>query len=152
MKESHNEIKKSFEDEFKIIQREYITILGIFSSIILAFVGGITFSNSIFENFNKGSIYRLVLVICLLSFILLNTINLLTTFIKNINQSTSSQHSVTFLSFQRRHISQPSDKNSTIKAINIILLVIVILIILAWACDVIKLQDFLCNKYIPWNK
>jgi len=43
-------------------QTQYITILGIFASIVLAFVGGLVFSTSAFANIEKASIYRLTFV------------------------------------------------------------------------------------------
>lgn len=43
-------IKREFKGELKEIEREYITILGIFSSIAFAFVTSITISSSIFQN------------------------------------------------------------------------------------------------------
>ena len=141
MKTSHQEIRASFENEFKMIQKEYITILGIFAAIILAFVGGITFSSSIFENFNKGSIYRLVLVIVLLSFVLFNTINILTTFIKSINQGNKVIS----------RLIQSENGKKPITCINIVLLIVAILIIISWAISVTEIQHFL-KEYIPWLK
>ncbi|MCQ2743479.1 MAG: hypothetical protein MJ230_01605 [bacterium] len=72
-------------NEVKNIEKDNITILGIFAAILLAFVGGITFSSSVLENIDKVSIYRLTLVIDLLAFILTNTINILLKFILKIN-------------------------------------------------------------------
>lgn len=43
-------------------QKEYITILGIFAAVVLAFIGGITFSTSVLNNIAQASIYRTVLV------------------------------------------------------------------------------------------
>lgn len=81
--------KKQIEDdlkkELKHHEREYITILGIFASIVLAFVGGLIFSTSVLENINAISIYRLLLVIGLLAFVLINVIYLLVKFITAIN-------------------------------------------------------------------
>lgn len=48
------------ENEYKNMQNQYITILGIFASVILAFVGGMTFSTSVFNNIAHASIYKLV--------------------------------------------------------------------------------------------
>lgn len=44
-----------------------ITILGIFSGIVMAFTGGLSFIASSLQNMNQVSIYRLVLVITLLA-------------------------------------------------------------------------------------
>ena len=54
VEESHKEIKG--------IQKEYITILGIFAAIMLAFVGAFTFSTSVLNNLGKADTLVLVAV------------------------------------------------------------------------------------------
>lgn len=66
------------------MQKQYITILGIFASIVLAFTGGIAFSTSVLENIASASIYRTVLISLILAFILLNVIYILTRFVREI--------------------------------------------------------------------
>nr|DAL57726.1 MAG TPA_asm: hypothetical protein [Caudoviricetes sp.] len=78
---ARQEIKKEVNE----MEKQYISILGIFASIILAFVGGITFSNSVLSNINQSSIYRIVFVCCLLSFTLINIFYILLSFIAAIN-------------------------------------------------------------------
>lgn len=68
------------------LQKQYITILGIFASIVLAFTGGIAFSTSVLENISAASIYRVALVVIGLAFTLLNVIYLLTRFILEIHK------------------------------------------------------------------
>ena len=51
-----------------------ITTLTIFSAVILAFSGGITFESGIFKGMVESSAYRLVFTIALSGFILFNTI------------------------------------------------------------------------------
>lgn len=46
-------------------KNQYITILGIFASIVLAFVGSFTFSNSIFSNMHQVGISKLAFTMCL---------------------------------------------------------------------------------------
>ena len=57
------------EDHFKGMEKEYISILGIFASIVLAFVGGLTFSTSVLANIDKASIYRLVIIACIIGIV-----------------------------------------------------------------------------------
>ncbi|NMA30282.1 MAG: hypothetical protein GX941_00475, partial [Candidatus Methanofastidiosa archaeon] len=78
---SANELKQSVSS----MQKEYITILGIFSSIVLAFVGGITFSSSVLENIANTSVYRTLTVVVFIGFVFLNMINILVQFIIRIN-------------------------------------------------------------------
>ena len=73
------------KQEIKGYQKENITILGIFASIVLAFTGGMTFSSSVLENIDKSSIYRIILVICLLGIVLFNVIWMLVKFLCDIN-------------------------------------------------------------------
>jgi hypothetical protein len=67
------------------MQKEYITILGIFASIVLAFTGGIVFSSSVLENMDKPSIYRITLIIFIIGLIFFDLIWLLTDFIRELN-------------------------------------------------------------------
>ena len=84
----HQGLSEEFRKENKEVTKNYITILGIFSSIVLAFVAQLVFSTSVLENMgNKEvSIYRLVMVILLLGFFFVNVINLLLTYIFKLNE------------------------------------------------------------------
>ena len=70
----------------KKMQNEYITILGIFAAIVLAFTGGMTFTSSVLENLHKSSIYRIVFIALIVGCILFNLIWLLLDFIRNLNE------------------------------------------------------------------
>ncbi len=67
------------------MQKEYITILGIFASIVLAFTGGIVFSSSVLENIHKSSIYRISIIAFIIGLVFFNLIWLLMDFIRDIN-------------------------------------------------------------------
>lgn len=77
-----DKLKKDIND----YQKENITILGIFASIVLAFTGGMTFSSSVLENLDKASIYRIILVISFLGFIVFNILWMLIHFLRDINE------------------------------------------------------------------
>lgn len=51
-----------------------ITALTIFSAVIMAFSGGISFESSVFESISSTSIYRLAFIVALSGFILFNTV------------------------------------------------------------------------------
>lgn len=53
---------------------DFIAILGIFSGIVLAFVGGITFSNSALQGIADVTIYRLVAISTICGMVLVDTI------------------------------------------------------------------------------
>ena len=80
---SIEESKQSLEKSVKSIEKEYITILGIFASIVFAFVGTITFSASVLENISSVSIYRLLLVIDFLAFIFINIVSCFFSYFSN---------------------------------------------------------------------
>lgn len=85
--ESERQSQENKESQRKM-QNEYITILGIFAAIVLAFTGGMTFSSSVLENLHKSSIYRIIGVSLVLGFILYNLVWLLIDFIRSINGQT----------------------------------------------------------------
>ena len=132
--ESINEAKDSINQaakNAKNIEKEYITILGIFASVVLAFVGGLTFSTSVLQHVNAISIYRLLLVVDLIAAVLINVIYLLMRFIC--------------------HINDKQVKVFRIKWFNIVFGIIAILIVAAWIVDFSSLVDFI-NSYLPWTK
>lgn len=65
---------EKLERELLISKEQYITILGIFSSVVISFTAGTAFSMSVLENINKATIYRIVLIVLALGFVLLNII------------------------------------------------------------------------------
>lgn len=78
--------EKDVRKKIKNQQSQYITILGIFASIVLAFVGGLTFSTSVLSHMHEVSIYRLVFVICCIGFLIFNTLFALFGFILRITE------------------------------------------------------------------
>ena len=82
LKENEDRIKKAESAE-----KNYITILGIFASIVLTFTGGIAFSTSVLENIDAISPYRLAAVVIGLAFTMINIVYILVWFIQQINKS-----------------------------------------------------------------
>lgn len=123
--------KENLQKQIKGVEKEYISILGIFASIILAFVGGITFSTSVLQNISGISIYRLLLVIDFLAFVLVNVIYILVKFIFTINEKDTTLFNI--------------------KAINIVCAIIAVVIIIGWLINVNQVPEFLAN-ILPWSK
>ena len=73
------------------MQKEYITILGIFASIVFAFVAGLTFSTSVLSNIHQASIYRLSFIVCLIGLFITNILHYLYAFIREIHFSKTNQ-------------------------------------------------------------
>ena len=70
-----------FEEELRNSHKSYVPILGIFASIVLTFVAGISFSSSVLQNINAVSVYRLTAVCILIAATLINIIYMLLSFI-----------------------------------------------------------------------
>ena len=91
--ESMNEIfaqrivdaKVDLRKEIKGVEKEYITILGIFAAIILAFVGSFTFSTSVLNNIASVGVIELSVVALVIGIVLFNLIAYLIDFLKEIN-------------------------------------------------------------------
>ena len=81
------------------MQKEYISILGIFSAVILAFTGGMTFSVSVLENINKASIYRISLITLIIGLVFYNLIFILLEFIRKINNFESGKWKWSYIVF-----------------------------------------------------
>ena len=76
VEESHKEIKG--------IQKEYITILGIFAAIMLAFVGAFTFSTSVLNNLGKADTLDLVAVALVIGVVFVLLISIIIDFLRDI--------------------------------------------------------------------
>lgn len=113
--------KSDLKAEIKYMEREYISILGIFSGVILAFIGNLVLTTSVLANMKDVSIYRLITVIILIMMLLLNSLYYMFRFILKINKSEE----------------QFGDK---IIKINLLLLAILFLTFLAWFIGVEQIE------------
>ena len=93
LKQFSSKVQKRQED----MQKEYITILGIFAAIVLAFTGGIVFSSSVLENIDKSSIYRISLMAFIIGIVFFNLIWILIDFIQDINGKIVRKKRIWFL-------------------------------------------------------
>lgn len=91
IKDAENQLEET-ERKINNSQREYITILGIFASIVLAFTGGMVFSTSVLENISDGSIYRLVAVACIIGIVFVNMIWILVNYLSHINKTKNEKY------------------------------------------------------------
>lgn len=71
-------------------QAEYITILGIFASIVLAFTGGMAFSTSVLNNIASASAYRIIIIALVIGLILCNVVFGLFYFLGRLIKGTTS--------------------------------------------------------------
>ena len=107
---------KDLKESAKNMQRDYVTILGIFAAIILAFVAGITFSTSVLSNIDKVTVYHLTYVVLLIALILFNLLRLLLDFIENIN-------------------NRQRDSGGYINTVNIAIFIMMVVDIVCWLAD-----------------
>lgn len=127
---SIEDAKENLQKQIKGVEKEYITILGIFASIVLAFVGGITFSTSVLQNISGISVFRLLLIVDFLAFVLINVIYILVKFIFTINEKDA--------------------KLFNVKMLNIACIVIAIIIIIGWGLNINQIPDFM-SEFLPWS-
>lgn len=74
VKEDYKSLKIDIDkisNDLKRSEKNYITILGIFASLVVTFVSGLLFSSEVLSNISSVSVYRLIVVILLLGFVLI---------------------------------------------------------------------------------
>lgn len=99
------------------MQKDYVTILGIFSSIVLTFVAGMVFSSSVLSNIDKVSIYRLTFVMLMIALLIFNLFNFLLKFIQKINQ---------------RGVEIAEQGKSIISSINVMIFLLMFINVICW--------------------
>lgn len=83
VKKVSNKSEKIYKKAQKM-QREYVTILGVFASVLAVFFSGIGFSTATLSNMKEVSVYRFSFSILLLGFVLFNILALLMNFIRDM--------------------------------------------------------------------
>ena len=76
----HRELEENLNKQ----QTQYITILGVFASIVLTFVGGLVFSTSVLSNIHKADIYLLVFAMAFIALFFGNILYFLFSFLARI--------------------------------------------------------------------
>ena len=130
-KNTKDELYDEMSDRLKRLETEYITILGIFASVVLAFIGGLVFSTSVLQNMGSVGIYRLVLVVLLLGFVLINTINILLRYIFKLNHAEKVKIPIMW--------------------VNIVFGVLLILLLISWMIQAHEIPAYI-GKCLPWGK
>ena len=119
---------KLVRNKISKLQTEYTVILGIFSAIVITFVAGLVFTSSVLANIEKSSIYRLILCLWIIGFVLVNVLNHLFCFIYNLIKKDIHQLLL------------------NIKILNVIFILGMILILLFWIFDIRLFRDILILK------
>ncbi|EAK9869579.1 hypothetical protein YZ12_08390 [Campylobacter lari] len=95
IKHEYNELYRSYnniKDNLSKQQTQYITILGIFASIVLTFVSGLVFSTSVLSNIDKVSIFRLIFTMAFIAFFVGNILYSLFAFLLKISSIDSCKN------------------------------------------------------------
>lgn len=146
-KKELNTISKNLELKTQDMQKDYTTILGIFASIVLTFVASMVFSTAVLANVEKASIYRILIVVWGLGFILINLLHMLISFINSLN-TRGNNNSV--LSHFFLNLEKEKKPTFNIKKVNLCFLIVSCVILIAWLIDMKSLRDiitlFLSNK------
>lgn len=121
--------KVSLENELKGIEKEYITILGIFAAIVLAFVGALTFSTSVLNNAVNTGIYKLSVIALIIGFVFYNLVAILLDFLREINDKMEYSEK----SKKRKH--------SIRKVVNGLLFALLLAVFIGYGVTKIKLPD-----------
>ncbi|EIF5083659.1 hypothetical protein LFJ61_001446 [Clostridium perfringens] len=82
-----NERMQSHEQKIEKMQSDFISILSIFSAVIIAFFGGISVLGSVFSNIDKVSKYKLIFMTAIIGFIMFNLIYMLLHSISKITKN-----------------------------------------------------------------
>lgn len=119
--------KVDLHSEIKGIEKEYITILGIFAAIVLSLVGTFTFSTSVLNNVTDTNVYKLVVVAVVIGLVFYNLIGMLIDFLKDINEKKARK--------------DDGRKITTRTLVNILLVIIILVSLLGYGITKISLPQ-----------
>lgn len=106
MHDDVDEVKANIAETQDNLQRNYVTILGIFAAIVIAFATGSAFSSSVIQAMASVSVYRLAFVMLVLGLFLFDLVMALFFFICRVSKFKEGKHLPTL-----------------VKAVNIILVI-----------------------------
>ncbi|EDT15032.1 hypothetical protein [Clostridium perfringens] len=81
-----NKSYKKMKDNIDGLNSQIISVIGIFSAIVITFFGGINFLESVLNSIGKVSKYRFVLGAFIVGFVMFNTIFMLLNFISKLTE------------------------------------------------------------------
>lgn len=76
-----------YKKKIKGLQKETITILGLFSAVVLVFMSGVSFSSSVLQSMQNSSVFKVAAIALLIGLVLLAIIFLLFKFILYVNKT-----------------------------------------------------------------
>lgn len=121
--------KVDLHSEIKGVEKEYITILGIFAAIMLAFVGTFTFSTSVLNNVTNTNAYKLAVISVVIGLVFYNLVGMLIDFLKDINEKAEKTD------------DGKKKRDSTRMLVNVILLIIILASLVGYGITKISLPE-----------
>lgn len=118
-----NEKVEQTQEKGKNMQKEYIAILGIFASVVLALTAAFAFSTSVLENMHQSSIYRIIIIASVIGLVFVNLIYALFYYIDRI------VHGKNKASIKPLFV------------VNAVFLVLIIAAIIAWGCGLVEFRN-----------
>lgn len=86
VKDSKKELIEIMKNKYSEIEKQNITILGMFSAIVITIVAGMVFSTSVLSNMSKVGTYKLVAISSIIGFVFLNLVYMMFSFIAKLNE------------------------------------------------------------------
>lgn len=112
---SYDKLKEKMEG----LQKDYVSILGILSAVLITVTAGSIFSSSVLNNMHRSNIYKITFVCLILALVLFNAVSCMMLFIRWIILMDKSQLQVPKIIF----------------IVNAILLGLIVLVFLSWGVD-----------------
>ena len=110
---------KRLKHDIKSMNAQMVSVLGIFSAVIIAFFGGLSYFTSVFANANEMPIYKALMLVSLLGLVIFNTVLVLLRFILLIVRDDTIKNKKLF-------------GGTTVKTLNGILITLLITSIIMW--------------------
>lgn len=145
-----NERMASHEQKIEKMQSDFISILSIFSAVIIAFFGGMSVLGSVFSNIDKVSKYRLIFMTAIIGFIMFNLIYML---LHSISKITKNKISVNIIGDycweckENYFIKCLATKYPIVFIYNLAIIFICTCTFIAYICDKYNLITYIIERF-----
>lgn len=136
--EKLNKFYDGMKEKVESLQRDSITILGIFASIVLTFTGGMIFSSSVLENIGNASAYRIIIIALIIGLVIINSVISLIMYMGKI---------IRFKDERRKGIKEWFSGNIYWVSINVIFITLVVITYIGWLNSTEKALLDESNRY-----
>ncbi|EOQ39653.1 hypothetical protein SAMN02745978_01051 [Butyricicoccus pullicaecorum DSM 23266] len=135
------------------LKTEVLTVLSIFSAVVLAFMGGMSFSSSVLESMQNSSIYKVIFIATICGLVVFNTICGLMYFVSKITKlsilTQCNEHNCTCVNDTSQTNCSPLKRLKSrlpyVFYFNVFALIILSLDIIAWIINLHKVAYIIQN-------